>query len=194
MCIFGKCLRISCFLMVLLLASISTAQSQDIFREVSQVKSDLSSLKSEVNNLRNLVLEMRSVVLEQAMDCGPTAPREVQVKNRKKEEKQPQPVNEEEITKIACRVVGQFFEEADSALRSRDPSTATPKMKKAFQKMTSALREYSRTHRVSKLLRIYDGLAWDTYTAVELRQSTSGNEDFLKALNRHKQKYIDTCP
>ena len=67
-------------------------------------------------------------------------------------------------------------------------------MKKALQNMNSSLQEYAKTHRVSKLLSIYEGLAWDTYVAVELRRSVQGNEDFLKVLGQHKQKYIDTCP
>jgi hypothetical protein len=194
MLIAGKCSRISCILMIVFLASISNVQSQDLFREMNQVKSDLSSLKNEVNDLRRLVYELRKVVLEQAMGSGRQARGEVEAKVQKKEEKEAAPVDEEQITKIACRAVGQFFVEAESALRSRDPSIARVKMNVALRKLTSALHDYSRTHRVSKLLRIYDGLAWNTYAAVQLSDSITGNEDFLATLKRHKQKYSETCP
>lgn len=190
----GKCSRISGFLMVILLVSISTVQSQDIFREMSQVKSDLSSLKNEVNDLKRLVLELRRVVLEQAMAPTRQAPENLEARDQAKEEKKTSPKDEEQITKIACKSVGQFFAEAEAALRSSDPSIARSKMHNALQKLTLALRDYSRTHRVTKLLRIYDGLTWDTYTAVQLRDSISGNEGFLAQLRKHKKKYLDTCP
>ena len=193
--IVGRCSKISCFLMLILLASISNVQSQDIFQQVNQVKSDLANLKAQVNDLRNLVLELRRIVLEQAIASGGLrVPGEVQTKDKANEEKKTTPADEKQITKIACRAVGQFFEEAESALRSSDSSQARTKMNRALEKMTSALHDYSRTHRVSKLLNIYDGLTWSTYTAVQLRQSITGNQDFLAQLRKHKQKYLETCP
>jgi hypothetical protein len=189
----GRCLRISGLLVVVILGSTSGVQSQDLFREMNQVKSDLSSLKNEVNDLKRLVFELRKVVLEQAMASGRQPVGEGEAKGRK-EEKETPPVDDEQITKTACRAVGQFFVEAESALRSADSSVATTKMNQALRKVTSALRGYSGTHRVNKLLRIYEGLAWSTYTAVQLRQSITGNEDFLNTLRKHKQKYIETCP
>ncbi len=192
--IVGTCTKISFFLMVVFLASISTAQSQDVFRELNQVKSDVATLKSEVNDLKRLVFELRKVVLEDSMASGRQAGKKTGAEGRKKEAKPAAPVDDEQITKIACRAVGQFFEEAESALRSRDSSAATTKMNKALDKLTSALHDYSRTHRVSKLVSIYEGLAWNTYTAVQLRGSITGNEDFLAKLKKHKQRYLETCP
>lgn len=193
MMMLGKCSRVSCFLVVIFLASLSGVQSQDIFHELNQVKSDLSSLKNEVSDLKRLVYELRRAVLEQAMTSGRQERGGGEAKDQIKKEKKPSPVDEEQITKIACRAVGEFFVEAESALRSNDSSVARTKMTKALQKLTSALHDYS-THRVSKLLNIYDGLAWSTYTAVQLSDSVTGNEDFLAQLRRHKQKYIETCP
>jgi hypothetical protein len=132
--------------------------------------------------------------LEQALASTPKAPPKIEAKNLKRQEKKTTPADEKQITKTACQAVGEFFVEAESALRASDSSVARTKMNNALRRMTSALDEYSRTHRVNKLLKIYDGLAWSTYTAVELRQSIAGNEDFLKALRKHKQKYLETCP
>ncbi len=190
----GKCSKIFCFLIAILLVSMSNVQSQDIFREMSQVKSDLSTLKNEVNDLKRLVLELRRVILEQVIVPAGQAPGTVRVGDQAKKGKKPSPKDEEQITKIACKSVGQFFVEAEAALRSSDPSIARSRMHNAMQKLTLALQDYSRTHRVTKLLRIYDGLAWDTYTAVQLRQSITGNEDFLAQLRKHKKKFIETCP
>ncbi|MDQ7785112.1 MAG: hypothetical protein RDU20_19660 [Desulfomonilaceae bacterium] len=192
--IVGKCAQMACFLVVIVLASITDVQSQDIFREMNQVKSDLSTLKNEVNDLKTLVYELRRFVLEQALATDGRLRRTVEADDRVSEVRKPSPEDERQITEIACRAVGQFFEEAESALRSRDSSAARTKMNDALGKLTSALSDYSRTHRVTKLLSIYDGLAWNTYTAVQLRQSITGNQDFLDKLRQHKQKYIETCP
>jgi hypothetical protein len=108
--------------------------------------------------------------------------------------KKQKPVDEKEITRSACQAVGKFFTEVDASLRASDEKVAEARMKEALRHMNSALSDYAHTHRVSKLLNIYEGLAWDTYVAVELRQSIQGNQGFLDALNRHKKKYRETCP
>lgn len=167
--------------------------AQDLFREMNQLKKEVAELKQELGDLRNLVIELRRAMLKSVEESG----RQITEKSRPTEEKAvketPAP-DEEQMTKTICRAVGQFFSEADVALRSRDASSATSEMDKALHKLYSAVHPYSGTHRVSKLLDIYEGLAWSTYTAVQMRQSVSGNEDFLKALNKHRQRYIDTCP
>ena len=56
-------------------------------------------------------------------------------------------------------------------MRSADSPVAQTTMKKALRNMNLALHEYANTHRVSKLLAMYEGLAWDTYAAVELAGS-----------------------
>ena len=43
--------------------SISNVQSQDLFREMDQLKREISDLKNEVSNLRNLVYDLRKSVL-----------------------------------------------------------------------------------------------------------------------------------
>ena len=83
--IVGTCTKISFFLMVVFLASISTAQSQDVFRELNQVKSDVATLKSEVNDLKRLVFELRKVVLEDSMASGRQAGKKTGAEGRKKE-------------------------------------------------------------------------------------------------------------
>ena len=37
-------------------------------------------------------------------------------------------------------------------------------------------------------------ITWDTYVAVDLRDSVQGNNAFIDALNEHRRKYRDTCP
>lgn len=185
--------RVLWLLVIVFAALTSNVQSQDVFREMDQIKSEVAKLKTELNDLKSLVYEMRRVVLESATAQKQQTPEKV-APQEEKAAKKGAPMDEEQLTKIICAAVGRFFSEAESALRSSDPSTAETEMNNARQKLTRSLHGYSGTHRVSKLMNIYDGLAWSTYTAVQMRQSITGNEDFLKVLRKHKQRYMETCP
>jgi hypothetical protein len=186
------CWRVLLLFVAIFLGSISNAQSQDVFREMDHLKKEISDLKSEVANLRSMVYDLRRAVLT-VTGAEQQAPAKATPKEGKAV-KPAQPADEKQITKLACQAVGKFFTEAEASVRASSPSAAEERMKKALQHMNSVLQEYAKTHRVSKLLNIYEGLAWDAYVAVQLRGSVQGNEDFLKALRRHKQKYIETCP
>lgn len=185
--------RVLLLFVAIFLGSISNVQSQDLFREMDQLKKELTDLKNEVANLRTMVYDLRKAVLKTAVEPDRQTPEKEPPKEEKGAKPAP-PVDEKQVTRAACQAVGKFFSEAEAAVRASNSSTAQAMMKKALQNMNSVLEEYAKTHRVSKLLNIYEGLAWNTYVAVELRQSVQGNEEFLKALKRHKQKYIDTCP
>ncbi|HMK34033.1 MAG TPA: hypothetical protein VK463_03125 [Desulfomonilaceae bacterium] len=188
----AKFSRISLLLlMFVFFGSVSSVQSQDLFREMDQIKRELADTRNELQNLKNLVYEMRKVLLESV-----TAPQQQRTENVPPQQTKvaKEEVNEEQLTKIICSAVGTFFSEAEAALRMSNADAAQSAMSKAFRKLTSSLKGYTGTHRVTKLLNIYDGLTWDTYTAVELRQSIPGNADFLEVLNKHRQKFRDTCP
>jgi hypothetical protein len=190
----GAWLRIFCLLIVIFPVSVANAQSQDVFREMNQLKEDLSALRNEVDNLRNLVYELRSAALKSAgsqEQQPPETPPPPQEPTAKQEEGA---ADDQEITKTVCPAVGKFFSEADASLRMSDPSAAQDRMRAAFKDLNATLQKYAQTHRVSKLLNIYQGIAWDTYVAVELRGAIQGNRDFMVALEKHKRKYAETCP
>ena len=164
----------------------SDAQSQDIFREIDQVKRDMSDLRNELNDLKNQFYGLRQSILRSVASQDQPTPG-----TQPKEEpivKQETSVDEKQLTDSICQAVGKFFAEVDVVLRMSDSGAADDRMRGAFHKLNSTLQEYSRLHRVSKLLGIYDDLAWDTYVAVELTGSVQGNEDFIKTINNHKRK------
>ena len=180
-------------LVVALVGLASNVQAQNLFQEMDQLKSEVTDLKRQLEDLRNLVLELRRVVLKSLEEPPSPIMRQSKAKEKTVAEEAPPP-DEKELTRIICQAVGKFFEEADVALQAKDRFVAKSQMDKALHKLYSSVGRYSGTHRVSKLLEIYEGLAWNTYTAVQLRQSLSGNEDFIKVLNKHRRKYLDTCP
>jgi len=181
-----------CSCLVIFLGSMSQVQSQDLFRDVDQLKRDFSSLRNEVSELRSLVYDLRRAVMKTTTSQNVGQPERIPAR----EEKTPKPepvVDEKEITRIACQAVGKFFEEADASLRAGGDTSAEARMREAMRHLSSSLRDYAETHRVSKLLNIYEGLTWDTYVATELRGSVQGNQEFIDKLNEHKRKYRDTC-
>ncbi len=188
----GLWLWVFSLLAVVSFGPMSDAQSQDIFREMDQVKKDVSALRNEVNELKDQINGLRQAILKSVASQDQSASGQAPPKE-KAAKKQEMSVHEEQLTDSICQTVGKFFVEVDSALAMSDSSAADEKMKKAFHRMNSTLQHYSSLHRVSKLLGIYEGLAWDTYVAVELSGSVQGNEQFIKTINKHKQKYNETC-
>jgi len=178
--------------LVIFLGSMSQVQSQDLFRDVDQLKRDLSSLRNEVSELRSLVYDLRNAVMKITTSQNEGQPERIPAGEEKAAKPEPV-VDEKEITRLACQAVGKFFEEADASLRAGDDKEASVRMREAMRHLNSSLRKYARTHRVSKLTTIYDGLSYDVYVALELRDSIQGNQAFIDALNEHKKKYRDTC-
>jgi hypothetical protein len=189
----GTLSRLSCLVLLVFLVSLSEVQSQGQLTDVSQLKKEVSDLRNEIQRLTNLMLQMRKVVLESTIAAQEREDKKAPSQEQEMVKKEP-PVDEAQLTKTICRAVGIFFSEAEAALRMSDPSAAELGMRQAQHKLTSTLQGYTRTRRVSKLLDIYEGLAWDTYTAVRLRPSIEGDQTFIETLQKHKQKYLETCP
>ncbi len=189
----GPWRKISWLLVVIFFASISDVRPQDLFSEMDQLKKQISDLRNDLSDLRNLVFQLRQAVLKSATALPPTPPEKVPPKEEQIAKPETVP-DEKELTKVICKAIGQFFSEAEIALQASDSTAANAKMDEAFRKLTGSLKTYERTHRVAKLLDIYEGVAWDTYVAVELRGSVQGNQQFLEYLRKHKQKFVETCP
>jgi len=189
----GMWSKVYWLLLVVFVGSISDVRSQDLFREIDQVKKEVSDLKKELSDLRNTVDGLRKALLKAA-----SSPTLQPVETAPPKEQQPAKpeiaVEEKEMTKTICQAVGRFFTETDAAMRTDNSDAAEAGMRTALQRMNTSLQAYTSTHRASKLLRIYEGLAWDAYVAVELRHSVQGNQDLIDSLRRHKKKYVDTCP
>ncbi len=180
-------------LTLIFLGGAPAVQSQDVFREIDQMKRDISDLKRDVADMRTQFVALRQAILKNvATQDQQTAPAPSK-KNEPVTSTEVVP-DEKELTNSICQAVGKFFGEVDIALAMSDSRTATERMRSAFHKLNSTLQQYSTLHRVDKLLGIYEGLAWDTYNAVELIGSVQGNERFIQTINTHKQKYKDTCP
>ena len=184
--------RQMCLCLVIFLGSLLQAHSQDLFRDMDQVKRDLSSLRNEVSQLRNSLEDLRKMVLRGAASQSAGRPETIPGAGVQAATQEPI-VDDREITRVACQAVGKFFEEADASLRTSDETAAAMGMRAAMRRLNSSLRRYAGTQRISKLLNIYDGLSYDLDVAVGLRGSIQGNQGFMDALNEHRRKYRETC-
>jgi hypothetical protein len=188
-----RCSTIPWMLLVILLGSASIVQSQDLVRQMDQVQKDVAALRNELTALSTIVTQLRQQLLELAT----TAPAQRETKKAPLKErtvaKPETSADEEQLTRDICQAVGRFFYEADASLKASNANKARDIMAKALWNLTSELEGYSGTHRVSKLLTTYEGLIWDTYVAVVLRENVR-QEKYLSHLNSHRQKYLETCP
>jgi flagellin-specific chaperone FliS len=173
----------------------SHALSQDLFRETENLKTEIAQLRSEVNELKSLVYELRRTLLKSGVSAArpgkDAAPPETVKPIPQK--KAAETLSDEQLTAIICSAIGKFYAEADTVLSMNDASAAESRMNKALETLDATLDEFSGQHRVSKLMDIYEGLAWDTLSAVRMRGSITGNENFTNMLARHRQKYRDSC-
>jgi len=181
-----------CICLFIFLGSLSQVQSQDLFRDMDQVKRDLSSLRNEVDQLKSSVQRLRKMVLE-----GITRPNVEQRERMPAEEenapKQEPVVDEKEVSRVACQAVGKFFEEADASVRASNKTEASARMNEAMRRLHSSLQKYAGTHKVPKLLNICDSVSYDISMAMEMRGWIRGSEEFTDALNKHKREYREAC-
>jgi hypothetical protein len=174
------------------LGCVSQVHAQDFIRELQQVKSEVSDLKNQVSELKTMVYGLREAVLKNVTkpEKQPKEKAPSKLEEAKQREAEADPA---ELTRAICPAVGKFFREVDASLRASTQAAARARMKKAYDEMNASLSKYIGLHRVNKLLNIYEDLAWDTYIAVEMRQTIQGNEQFLEVLNKHRQKYREGC-
>jgi len=181
-----------CICLFIFLGSLSQVQSQDLFRDMDQVKRDLSSLRNEVDQLKSSVQSLRKMVLE-----GVTRPNVEQRERMPAEEentpKQEPVVDANEATRVACQAVGKFFEEVDATVRASNKNEASARMSEAMRRLHSSLHKYAGTHKVAKLLNICDSVSYDISLAKEMRGWIRGSQEFIDALNKHKREYRQTC-
>jgi hypothetical protein len=185
----GRIILVSVFMF---LGCVSQVYGQDFIRELQDVKSQVSDLQDKVNELQTTVNGLREAVLKSVTkpEKQPEEEKPSKLEEAKRKEAEADP---EELTRAICPAVGKFFREVNASLRANTQAAARARMKKAYNEMNASLSKYIGLHRVNKLLNIYEDLAWDTYIAVEMQQTIQGNEDFLRVLNKHRQKYREGC-
>ena len=169
-----------------------TAQSQTIFAEQDQLKQQVNELRRDVDELKNTVGALRRAVVKQGV-ASQKVPEEKTSPVRTTAPEPSKPMDDETITKEVCLSVGHFFEQIEKALTMADGDQAEDVMKKAITRLNSVLDRYAQYGRVRHISDLAGGLAWDTYTAVEQRYGTTGNEDFIQAIQSYKAKYKTAC-
>jgi len=175
------------FLVCILLGAAANVYGQDIFRQVDELRSQVEALKREVTSLRNMLDALRVPALQPA---GPAGSRSLLSVTPPAAEKS---LDKEAVKSLACEPLRRFVAEADDALRSNELAAAQARMESAQAALRSALKPYSNDKEIQRILGISDAVAWDTTTAIELRDSVEGNTEFLDALAQYKRRFTRFC-
>ena len=62
-------------------------------------------------------------------------------------------------------------------------------MRKAIAELNAETEKYSRAEKIRDIMSLAEGLAWDTYVAVQNRNSVAGNTDFINYIKDYKATY-----
>jgi hypothetical protein len=162
------------------------AHSQDIFSQLDQLREQLSTLQQEVSNLKAMVYSLEKQVTTPA--TTPNQPR-----TETKPEKQLTGPEKEQAKTRACKAGEKFLAAVDAVLTLNDESEAEKKMDQAMAELRAEVKPYEDVKEISKFLSLAEALAWDTCTAVGLRSTVEGNEQFLEFIRQSKKRFWVFC-
>jgi hypothetical protein len=180
-------------LLIVLGCSQAAVHAQSIIAEQQQLQQQVDELRRDVNDLQSTVGGLRRAILRQgtaAQQPADTKPASQTRPGRSNAS----PVEDGKIKAQVCQAVGHFFGQIDRALKMSDGDAAEEFMRKAVAQLNSELDRYSTYGQVRHILTLAEGLAWDTYTAVEARYITVGNTDFIQAIEDYRKRYKTVCP
>ena len=187
--------RISITCMTLLLFFVvlaGNAHSQSIIADQEQQQRQIDDLKRDVDELKRTVSSLKKVILKQSNVVPDVSKNQTPPQPKRSIDTLP-PAEQEKIKAEVCRSVGQFFDQIDRALNMGDASEAQNVMNKAIAELNSELDKYRKNDKLRKVMNLAEALAWDTYVAVQNRDSVSGNADFISYIKDKKDKYKERC-
>jgi hypothetical protein len=187
--------RISITCMTLLLffvALAGNARSQSIIADQEQQQRQIDELKRDVDELKRNVLSLQKVILKQSNVVPEISKNQTPPQPKQSIDTLP-PAEQEKIKAEVCQSVGQFFDQIDRALNMGDASEAQNVMNKAIAQLNLELDKYSKNDKLRSVMNLAEALAWDTYVAVQNRDSVAGNSDFISYIRDKKNKYKERC-
>ena len=108
-------LWIVCLFALISLCGVTDVQSQDVFRDIDQIKRDISDLKNEISGLRNQFLGLRQAILKSVASQDQQASTKLPTQEDRTPKKE-EATDEKELTNSICQAVGKFFGEAEAVL------------------------------------------------------------------------------
>jgi hypothetical protein len=187
--------KIPATLLTLLLvfgAFVGAARSQSVIAEQEQQQRQIDELRRDVDELRRTIATLKKAALKQHVSSQDVTQEKISRPNNLSVDSLP-PAEQEKIKAEICDALGHFFAQIDKALKMPDSSEAEKFMSKSIAQLKSTVDKYGPSDRLRSLMSLAEGLAWDTYTAVETRNSVYGNADFLNYIKEYKGKYAKRC-
>lgn len=168
------------------------SKSQNLIADQQRQQQEIDRLKNDVDELRRNVQSMRREILKKSIAADKA------VKENPPTQVAPpstvlSPAEQEKVKAKICQRIGQFFEQIDKALNMSDPSKAGQSMRKSVAQLNAELDSYGQSAKIRDLMSLAEALAWDTYVAVENRNSITGNAEFINYIKGYKERYEKRC-
>ena len=180
------------FTVILAMTFPGISHSQDILTQQADQQKQINQLRYDVDELQRTVDVLKRLIPRQALSPLEKPDAKFVVRPRKAAE----PLTEAQRAKIkaeVCKDVGLFFDQVDKALKMSDDSAAQKAMNNAVSSLHKALDRHVPDEGLRKIMDFAEGVAWDTYSAVQFRYSSAGNADFMEYLESAKEKFRKRC-
>ena len=183
----------TCLALLLILGFfVGDSRSQNLIVDQQKQQQQIERLRSDVDELKRTVESLRKVILRKSI-AADKAPKETTTAPATPPAQTLTPAEQERIKVEVCQSLGQFFDQIDKALNMPNASDAGRLMRKAIAELNAETEKYGRTEKIRDIMSLAEGLAWDTYVAVQNRNSVAGNSDFINYINDYKTKYKKRC-
>lgn len=179
-------------LFILSMLFTQNVHSQDILTQQADQQKQINQLRYDVEELQRTVDVLKRLIPRQALSPVEKPDAKFVVRPQKTAE----PLTEAQRATIkaeVCKDLGLFFDQVDKALKMSDDSAAQKAMNNAVSSLHKALDRHVPDAGLRKIMDFAEGVAWDTYSAVQFRYSSAGNADFLEYLEAAKEKFKKRC-
>ncbi len=182
-----------CLTLLLILGFfVGDSRSQNLIVDQQKQQEQIDRLRSDVDELRRNVESLRKEILRKSI-AADTAPKETTTAPAASPARTLTPAEQAKIKVEVCQSLGQFFDQIDKALNMPNASDAGRLMRKAIAKLNAETEKYNRAEKIRDIMSLAEGLAWDTYVAVQNSNSVAGNTDFINYIKDYKAKYKKRC-
>ena len=158
-------------------------EAQNVSRDLYQIKGQLNTLSQDISALKRRIDALEKQVSQSTASPGHTAAVGTHGK------RDVGALDKANVRDLVCKAGAKFSAQMDAALNLTDESAADDKTDEALAELKSTLAPYSEDKGVSRFLSLAGMWAWDTASAVGLRDSVGGDRDFSQDSSHYKKRF-----
>lgn len=171
---------------------VKESRSQNFIMDQERQQKQIDSLTSDVDELKRTVESLRRMMLPKSVASQKLPAQQTPAPSSESITLSPE--EQEKAKTEVCSSLGRFFDQIDRALKMPDPAQAESYLRESIVKLNTDIDKYRQIEEIREIKNLAEGLAWDTYVAVENRNSVYGNAEFLNYINTWRNKFHKRCP